>query len=340
VNTLGSRYEGAIQKKDLLGAAKKGRDGKVDPPRVTGPLTFLVIGSDSREGANANRQTRDGNAKAVPGERSDTIMLVHVPPATDRAYVISLPRDMYVPIVEKNGRPGPKNRINHAFANGGGAERLVMTVNHLTGGRVDYPVIVNFNAVRKITDLVGGVEVVVDKTNYDPYRFMPKDTRYATAPCRDKTGRRQRCVLFKAGRLKLDGQLAEYYVRQRDGLLRGDLDRAKRQQQYMRALMTKAAASGFLSNPLKFDELVRTGAGAVTVDTSMPVQSVAFSLKGLRPADLTFMTVPIAADRRVANMDVLIPAQAQTRELFTALNTDTLDRYVLKYPPNDVSHGA
>ena len=122
---------------------------------------------------------------------------------------------------------------------------------------------------------------------------------------------------------------------------RGDLDRAQRQQQYLRALLTKVTSSGFLTNPLKFDELVRTAAGAITVDKRMPVQSLAFSLKGLRPANLTFMTLPIADSTSVPGVgSVLLPDTAQSAELFTALNNDTLGDYVIRHPPNDVSHGA
>lgn len=340
VKVLGSRYEGAVQREDLLGAAVKDKNGKVAPPKVTGPLTFLIIGSDSRAGDNANPDTPDGSAAAVGGQRSDTIILAHIPATMDRAYLISIPRDSYLLIANKNGEPGGKDKVNAAFARGG-AERLAQTINNYTGGHIDYPVIVDFAAIHKLTELVGGVDVMVDSTSYDPYRFMPANTTYPTTPCRDKKGKRQRCLTFNAGPLHLDPQLAEYYVRQRVNLRRGDLDRAKRQQQYLRALMTKVTSGGFMTNPVKFDKLIRTAAGAVTVDERMPVEGLAYSLKSLRPANLTFLTLPIAADETIPGIGaVLIPDVAKSEELFTALNTDTLDRYILKYPPNDVSHGA
>ena len=336
---LSKRYEGSVQRDDLLGAAAP---APKDPPKVDGPLTFLVMGSDSRAGKNYDPDTRDGNAAAVAGERSDTIMVMHVPKTMDRAYVISIPRDSYVPIADKNGRPGPRNKINAAFAFGG-APRLVQTLNNFTGSKIDYPVIVDFSAVRQITEMVGGVDVVIDKQSYDPYRFMPANTRYPTSPCRDSRYRKQRCLTFKAGPLHLDGQLAEYYVRQRRGLPNGDLDRAKRQQQFLRSLMAKAASGDMLTNPKKFDKFVRTVGGAITVDKRMPVQSLAFSLKGLRPADLVFMTLPIAGDDKIGGIgDVLIPNVAQSKELFDAIDNGTMDQYLLKYPTaaNDVTRGS
>jgi anionic cell wall polymer biosynthesis LytR-Cps2A-Psr (LCP) family protein len=104
---------------------------------------------------------------------------------------------------------------------------------------------------------------------------------------------KQRCLTFNAGPLHLDAQLAEYYVCQRKGLLAGDLDRAKRQQQYIRALMTKVTTGEFITNPVKFDKLIRTAAGAVTVDKRMPVEGLVYSLKSLRPANLTFVAIDL-----------------------------------------------
>ncbi len=337
VKLLGNRYEDSVKRQDLLGTA--GQGGFAEPPKVSGPLTFLLIGSDSREGANANPDTPDGNSAAISGQRSDTIMLVHVPKSTDRAYVVSVPRDTYVPIVDKDGTLDREAKINSAFSRGG-APRLVKTLNNFTGGKIDYPIIVDFAAIRTLTDLVGGVDVVVGKTAVDGYRFMPENTSHPTTPCEDDQGGERRCLTFNAGLLHLDGELAEYYVRQRLGLPSGDFDRVKRQQQYLRALMTKITDGGMLTNPLKFDKFVRAAAGALTVDNTMPVQSLAFSLRDLSPSKLAFMTLPIADLTKVPEIgSVMIPDEAQCQELFAALKADTMDQYVLKYPPNDVTRG-
>ena len=334
---LAKRYEGAVQREDLLGDAVKPEV----PPRVEGPLTFLVIGSDSREGANHNPNTLDGNAAAVAGARSDTIILMHVPASMDRAYVISIPRDSWVPIAQTKGDGlDGSDKINAAFNEPGGSPRLVKTVQRLTGLTIDYPVVVDFSAVRKLTDLVGGVDVVVDETSYDESRFMPANTRFPTTKCYYK-GIARNCLTFKKGQLHLDGELAEYYVRQRKGLKEGDLDRAKRQQQYLRALMAKAVDGGMLTNPKKFDELVITVAEALTVDTRMPVKNLAFTLKDLRPANLVFMTLPINGLGMVGDQSVVFVNKPRIAELATAIKTGAMDQYLVKYPTaaNDVTHG-
>ncbi|MDQ1654484.1 MAG: hypothetical protein QOI35_3684 [Cryptosporangiaceae bacterium] len=343
IHVLGNRYENSVHRQDLLGPAGKDASGHVKPPKVTGPLTFLIMGSDSRAGDNANPDTADGTTASVGGApRSDSIILVQVPKTMDRAFVISIPRDSYVPIVDRNGTVHGKDKINAAFSRYSPAG-MVQTVNHLTGGHIDYPVIVDFAAVHKLTDLVGGVDVVIDKTSVDTYRYLPKGTPYHTVPaCTDIYGRRhERCLEFKQGTLHLDSQLAEYYVRQRTNLPGGDLGRAKRQQQFLHALMAKASKTGFATDPVKFDKLIRTAAGAITADKSMPVQSLAYSLQNLTASSVTYISMPYARFGKVPVVgDVVVTDPAADKALFDAVNTDTMAAYVLKHPPNDASHGA
>jgi LCP family protein required for cell wall assembly len=334
---LAERVESSVNRDDLLGTA-----AATEPPKVTGPLTFLVMGSDSRAGDNYNPETPDGSVATVGGApRTDSIIIVHVPKSTDQAYVVSIPRDTYLPIADSSGRPGAKNKINAAFVFGG-APRLVQTLDRFTGHKVDYPVLVDFSAVREITDLVGGVDVVIDRESYDAYRFLPANSRYPTTPCRDTRGRKRNCLTFRKGPLHLDGQLAEYYMRQRAGLANGDLDRAQRQQQFLRALLAKAASGDLLTNPKRFNDFVTAVGAALTVDERMPVSSIAFTLKGLRPSDLVFMTLPTVGFDDVPGVgSVVLPDVPRSKELFAAMNTGTMDEYLLKHPAaaNDVSHG-
>jgi len=337
VRMLGNRYESAVNRADLLPSHERSDTGKPEPPKVRGPLNLLLIGSDSR--TNRKPASKDNPADGPQDGRSDVIMLVHIPKSTDRAYVVSIPRDTYMPIATSDGAHGARNKINAAFA-WGGAPRLIQTLNAFIGDTIDYPIIIDFAGIRNLTDLVGGVDVVVDKTSTDTYRYLPSNTPYPTAPCRDPNGEARRCIAFKAGKVHLDGKLAEYYVRQRRGLPNDDLDRAKRHQQYLSALTAKLAGGDLLTNPINFDRVVRSAASVLTVDTSMPVQRLAFTLRNLRADDLTFMTLPIAENRNVPGVGaVMVPNEAQCRELFAALRNEQMDRYLRDHPPNDVSHG-
>lgn len=337
VRMLGNRYESAVDRAHLLPSPARAGTAKPPPPKVRGPLNLLLIGSDSR--TKHKPASGDNPADGPQDGRSDVMLLVHIPKSTDRAYVISIPRDTYLPIATSDGAQGARNKVNAAFA-WGGAPRLVQTLNAFTGDTIDYPIIVDFAGIRKLTELVGGVDVVVDKTSTDTYRYLPSDTPYPTAPCKDPEGKARRCIVFNAGKVHLDGKLAEYYVRQRRGLPNDDFDRAKRHQQYLRALTAKLASTDLLTDPIKFDRVIRTALSILTVDTSMPVQRLAFTLRNLRTDDLTFMTLPIAENRNVPGVGaVMVPNAAQCRKLFTALRNDTMDRYLRDHPANDVSHG-
>ncbi|MDY7084559.1 MAG: LCP family protein [Actinomycetota bacterium] len=325
MRALSNRYEDAVDRADLLPPAPK--NSPTEPSKVRGPMNLLLIGSDSR-------------TSGEPGDgRSDVVILVHIPKSTKQAYVISIPRDTYLPIATAEGGRGSRNKVNAAFA-WGGAPRLVQTVNRFGGITIDWPLIVDFAGIRKLTDLVGGVDVTIDKKSVDRYRFLPGDSPYPSAPCTDPRGRARRCVAFPAGRVHLDGKLAEYYVRQRRGLPHDDLDRSRRHQQYLRALADKMAEENLLTDPRKLDLLVRTAAGMLTVDRRMPVQRLAFTLRHLRSKDLTFLTLPIAENRDVPGVGaVMVPDAARCRELFAALREGRLDAYVREHPPNDVRHG-
>ncbi|BAL90806.1 putative cell envelope-related transcriptional attenuator [Actinoplanes missouriensis 431] len=286
---------------------KSARSSSVDLPAAAGHArNFLVLGVDTRKGWTAAQS------------RSDTIMLVHVDGDGSDASVVSIPRDSYVYIPPVAGKwAGGKTKINAAYA-WGGAPLMVQVVSHLTGVTIDNVVRVDFAGVRRITDVVGGVDVRVARTVRDK-----------------RTG-----VTFRAGRHHLDGRMAEVYVRQRYGLPNGDFDRVKRQQQYLRALAEKVTSLGVLAHPLKMDEFVTAIAGSLVVDSGMNLAGVARDLSGLRPDDLSFTTLPSDGYVRSAagTANRLVPEACG--ELFAALLTDTMDAYFAKNGSFAGSSGA
>jgi len=115
--------------------------------------TYLVVGSDSRAGLTRDERAKLGTGQ-VAGQRTDTIMLLHVP-ASGAAVLVSVPRDSYVSI------PGHgKNKINAAFAFGG-APLLVQTLENVTGVHIDGFVMTGLGGFADIVDAVGGVRVCV-----------------------------------------------------------------------------------------------------------------------------------------------------------------------------------
>jgi LCP family protein required for cell wall assembly len=306
---LTSRYDGNIRRADLLGGM--GGTGKVE-----GPMNILVLGSDSRATSIYDPGDTSSSLSHVGGARTDALILVHLNRDLSKAWAVSFPRDLYAPLATKDGDLGPKNKLNAAFAFGG-ARRVVQTFDLAFDIKVDHVVVVDFGAIRKITDAVGGVDVMVEKTVTDPR------TR----------------VTFTQGPNHLDGVKAEAFVRQRYKLAEGDFDRQKRQQQYLHALSQRVASAGVLANPVTLDKLLLTATAALTVDKKMPVKGLAFQLKSLKPEDVGYLTVPHDGTPTIPGVGSVVRAAPEATELYLAINTDTLDQYVLKHGANDASRG-
>jgi LCP family protein required for cell wall assembly len=157
-------------------------------------------------------------AAGIPS-RSDTMMLLRADPVTKTISMLSLPRDMLVPVICP-GRPTFDGRINSAYAECG-AQGSVRTVEALTGLPINYLVTVNFHGFKEIVDNMGGVWLDVDRRYFNDNAGVAPGSGYAT-------------INLEPGYQKLDGSQALDYVRYRH--TDSDLYRVARQQQFIKAL--------------------------------------------------------------------------------------------------------
>ncbi|GGV11472.1 transcriptional regulator [Actinomadura cremea] len=273
-------------------------------PNVAGTENWLLVGSDRR---SETQTTGEGNDAWKPGEqRTDTIMLMHLPADRSKAYMISFPRDSWVDV------PGyGKQKINAAFSFGG-PKLLIQTIEGLTGVRIDHYGAIDFAGFESMVDALGGVTVNIKKSVYDPARK----------------------VNWQAGRQQLDGEEALLFVRQRYNLPNGDFDRMKRQQALLRALAKKAADSGTLTNPLKLDRFVSALTKSISVDESLSggdLRSFALGLRHLRVADVTFLTAPDKGTGMVQKQSVVFLDPPKAKALFDAVKGAEMPAYVQRY---------
>ncbi|NES16361.1 LytR family transcriptional regulator [Micromonospora sp. PPF5-17] len=227
------------------------------------PLNYLLIGSDHRPGANPEDQ------------RSDTILIVHVPAGMRQAYLISIPRDLLVAIPAAPGYGGGQDKINAAYEHGGGGEAgarlLSATLTRLTGIRFDGAALVDFSGFKQVIDLLGGIRMCVDTQ----VRSIHTKT------------------LFTPGCQQMDGARTLDYVRQRYDLPGGDYDRQRHQQQMLRAVLDKAGEIHLRNDPVKLDRVLRAVGGALTVDTNgVPLEDLLLALRSLPPDALRGVRVP------------------------------------------------
>jgi LCP family protein required for cell wall assembly len=278
---------------------------------VQGTQNILILGSDSRAG------DEDPAADGMGGnERSDALMVLHIPEDHSKAYLISIPRDTYVSVPLYKGHGGTKAKINAAFA-WGGIPLTVKTVEKFTGVKLDHVIKINFNGFKKMTEAVGGVDVTVDKTVTDP---RSKRT-------------------FKAGVNHLDGDAALDYVRQRYGLPNGDFDRQRRQQIFLRALMLKATDSGTLTNPVKLKRFLDAATESLTVDNGFSLTDSAKEFKGLRAGDITFITSPHLGSQTIDGQSVVVSNREKASALWTAVEKDGVATWLASNPANDTTRG-
>ena len=181
--------------------------------------------------------------------RSDTMMLATLDPKTATAGIITIPRDLYVPI------PGVgENRINTALFYGalnkypgGGPALAKKTVEYNFGRPVHYYVIVDFSGFRKVVDTLGGIDINVPKAIDDP-EYPTEDFGVMH-------------VHFNAGMQHMNGEQALEYARTRHA--DSDFGRSKRQVQVLLAMRDKALRLDILP---KLPSLIQSMWGAVETD--------------------------------------------------------------------------
>src|SRR5690242_8911558 len=224
---------------------------------------WVITGSDSRAGLSKSEENQLALGHDISGQRSDTILLLHVPANGTRPTLVSLPRDSYVPI------PGHGyNKLNAAYAFGG-PKLLVQTIQNVTGLVVNHYMGIGFGGLVSVVNDVGGVQVCLKAPMKDP-----------------KAG-----LNLKAGCQTLNGDQALGFVRTRHFAI-GDLQREQDQRILIKGILNKMTSAGTLVNPFAVIPAANGAASAITIDQGTGLTqliSVAFALR-----NPVTTTVPIA----------------------------------------------
>ena len=228
--------------------------GDDDPGR---PMNVLLVGSDSRAEISAEEEAQFGTEGQVGSQRSDTIIILHVDPDAEKARLMSIPRDLSVPI-SGGGSKAPR-RINTAFAEG--PEVLIATLRDQLGIEIDHYAQVDFNGFRGIVDAIGGVEM------------------YFPSPVRDTVSGLN---IANPGCVHLDGDSALAFVRSRNyqyqdgGRWRvdptADIGRIERQQTFIRRVIGKASQVG--RNPVRLNSIINSAVPNVKIDKAFSTKDM------------------------------------------------------------------
>jgi LCP family protein required for cell wall assembly len=270
------------------------------------PFNLLVVGSDSRETLDQKGDRRYGE---VGGQRNDTTLVVRLEPARKRVSMLSIPRDLVVPIAGT----GAENRINAALT--GGPGELVRTIEQNFGIPIHHYVLVDFDGFQAIVDALGGIDV---RFPY-PSRDVKSGLDVSEPGCHHLSGRRALALAR-----------SRYFSYQLDGVWHSDpwadLGRIRRQQAFLQAL-TKAAVDKGLTNPVRANRFAGSLVHEVTKDSRLRVTEVirtAAAFRSFRPSRLATYTLPVTVSTDHPLGDVLLLKQPDA--------TGVVDRFLGRTP--------
>lgn len=286
------------------GLDEEARPDKPSTGAGSNSINILLTGIDTRESRKSTGAGAGDEWKRT-GQRSDTIIILHIPDDRKSANLISIPRDSWVDI------PGHGlNKINAAYSFGG-PTLYIETVEQLTGLRIDHLAVIGWEGFRDLTDALGGVTMTFD----EPVEGASRQ-------------------VFPAGEVTLNGEEALDYVRARYNLPNGDFDRVRRQQNFLRSLMKQTLSKGTVTNPVKLNNVLDAVTQNLSVDeqfTNNKMRKLALEMRDIRSDDVTFMTAPVSGTGMEGDQSVVYLDSKKLEELFGAVKVDNLDAYLEKY---------
>jgi LCP family protein required for cell wall assembly len=280
----------------LAGDTACGAGCRTDQLAEGKPFNALLIGSDNRGDLTPEEQELLG-ARAVGGDRADTLILAHVDPATNRVVMVQFPRDLYVPLYG-----GGTNKINSALL--GGPNDLIRTVKQMTGLKIHHYVQVNIAGFRDIVDAIGGVEICIT----EPIPFDPQTGIEVTEE--------------EVGLVKFDGDRALRFVRSRN-FPTGDFERIQNQQKFVSAALNKATSSGTLFQPQRILRLMDVAGKNLKTDLSpLALRGFLDRLRAFDPQTYEAYTVPNLGTTTNEAGSVVLPDEEAMDILWDAIDAN------------------
>jgi LCP family protein required for cell wall assembly len=265
------------------------------PPKDDGATDILLVGDDRRTDLRGNplpayilRQLR---TEANDGFSTDTLILLRIPKDGGKSYAVSIPRDTEVPIDGYR-----TDKINAAYgavkyltaqrmraagehdnakierdSDAAGRQALVSSVQQLTGLTVDHYAEVSLYGFYLLSQAIGGVPVCLLNATSDP-----------------NSG-----ANFRAGPQNVAGGNALSFVRQRENLPHGDLDRIVRQQVFLAGAAKKVLSAGTLLDPDRLGALTAAVQKSVVIDQGWDVLGFVQQAQSLTGGNVEFVTIPV-----------------------------------------------
>lgn len=270
-----------------------------------GSMNILMLGVDHADENEAESAALDG----AVSQRSDSMMLVHIPEDRKQIYVMSLVRDMWVDI------PGYGQHKLNAAVELGGVPLLMQTVEGLFDTKVDHVAMIDFAGFRELSTALGGVKV----TNEIP--FTANDTDY----------------FYPEGKITLEGDRALRFVRERKSFSDGDYQRVRNQRTFLMAAVNQMLSNDTLTNPTKIYNIIDKVSPYLTFDSEFDAATIVglgMQLKNVDTENLEMFTMPTAGSSTSPDgQSIELASELAVTQISEALQADTMEKYLAENPP-------
>lgn len=243
------------------------------------PQVFLLIGNNSRAALNGKQASQFGSAAQVGGARSDVTLLLRLDPGNRTASLLSIPRDLFMPIPGTNRA----NRVDDAL--NVGPTELIRTIEDDLGIPINHFIELNFDTFQNVVNALGGVNMYFPNPVYDAYSGL----NVTTTGCLHLNGT-QALQVVRARHMYYFVNGVRYY----DGL--GDLSRIHRDHEFLRVL-AKAVESKGVGNPFTANAVIGAVAPQLQADSGLSLGLLIHLVEtfhAVNPANIPSMTLPVA----------------------------------------------
>ncbi|EXF25287.1 transcriptional regulator [Nesterenkonia sp. AN1] len=267
-----------------------------------GTVNMLLLGSDSRGEDDMEYRGEIGDNAS---ERSDTMMFVHIPADRSGVYVMSIVRDLWVDV------PGEgQGRVNSALGVGG-YPLVVDTVEELLNTHIDHVAIIDFEGFSDLTRALGGVYV----ENPRPF-----------------SAGQQNPAFYPEGTIRLEGDNALRFVRERKSFPDGDFSRVQNQQLVINGIVDQLLSSDTLTNPQRVMDVVNGIVPYLSVDDGLDANTIAayaLEMRDLRSGDIEMFTIPTGEMATTASgAQVILKDEEMLELLQRSLKNDNMEGFI------------
>ncbi len=254
------------------------------------PENILLIGNETRAGlTNPAEIQQFGSPQQLSGSLSDVIMILHLDPKTGTASILSIPRDLFVPM-PAGSAVGPYQKIDAALNDGSnGPDNLIQAITDDLGIPINHFIELTFDGLQGVVDSLGGIKLDFPERLYD----LESNLRITTTGCQQVDGA-EALALVRSRHLQYDppGDNAPPADWPYDP--ESDLARIARDHTFLRVLASTGIADGF-TNPIKANDFIGAVINDIVIDPGLRGQllSLATHYRKTNPAAVPELTLPI-----------------------------------------------